>query len=83
MPTNKDIENAKEAYDYAWAEATKCGNEALEALKMHEQLSARDTGDLYIKKTKRALQAYENWAQSAELARRVLDEYYGAIRDSI
>lgn len=83
MPATEDIENAKKAYDHAWAEATKYANEALEALKMHEQLSARDTGDLYIEKAKRALTAYDNWTRSAELARKVLDEHYGAIRDSM
>lgn len=74
--TKQDLENAKKSFDYAWAEATKYADEALEAMKMHEQIQARDTDSIFLKKSKRALVAHENWRKAAQLAAKVMDEYY-------
>jgi len=78
--TKKDLDNAKEAYDHAWSEAEKYGNEALEAMKMAESIPARDTSDMFVEKAKRAMRAYENWRKSAQLAAKVMDEYYDQVR---
>lgn len=82
MPTAKDLENAKKAYDHAWEEATKYGDEALEALRMAERVEARDSHELFVRKAKRAMVAYENWTKAGQLARRVIDEIYAKIDPS-
>ena len=77
--TKKDLDNAKKAYDHAWSEAEKYANEALEAIKTAESIPARDTSDMFVEKAKRAMRAYENWRKSAQLAAKVMDEYYDQV----
>lgn len=76
MMTKQDLENAKKAFDHAWDEARKYADEALEAMKMHEQIQARDTDSIFLQKSKRALVAYENWRKAAQLAAKVMNDYY-------
>jgi hypothetical protein len=80
MSVPKEIENAKKAYDNAWAEATKYGDEALEALRMADLVQARDAHELFVQKAKRAMIAYQNWTSAASLAAKVMDEYYSKAR---
>lgn len=81
MPIPKELENAKKAYDVAWEEAAKYGDEALEALRMADLVQARDSHDLFVQKAKRAMVAYQNWMGAAALAAKVMDEYYSKARE--
>lgn len=63
---------AKAAYEYAWAESRKHGDEALEALKMAEV--AGPSAQLFKDRAERALLASENWRKSAEIAVEVMQE---------
>ena len=80
MMTKLDIVSAKKAFDFAWAEATKYADEALEALRMHDQLQARDTDDIFTRKAKRALVAHENWCRAARVASDTMEQYYDQFR---
>lgn len=77
MMTKQDLVNAKRAFDHAWAEAEKYGEEAQKAFDMHDETMGRDTGEIYIEKAKRAMQAHDNWMRSAQGASKVMNEYYG------
>ena len=81
--TQKDLENAKYAYDYARTEAEKYGQEAFDALKMADIVEGGETKDLFMEKAKRALIAYENWKNSESLARKAMDEFFLGIRNNI
>lgn len=78
--TIRDLDNAKKAFDHAWGEATKFANEALEAMKTHEQVQARDTGSIFSEKAERAMLAHENWLKAARVAAKVMEEYYDRFR---
>jgi hypothetical protein len=80
MMTKQDLDKAKKAFDFAWSEATKYADEALEAMRMHDQVQARDTDDLFTRKAKRALVAHDNWCRAAQLASKTMEEYYGQFR---
>lgn len=83
MMTKEDLENAKKAFDHAWAEAARYADEALEAMRMHEQVQARDTDGIFWEKSKRALAAHENWRKAAMLAAKVMGEYTDPIRPKV
>jgi hypothetical protein len=76
MSAIQDLEAAKAAYDTALEEMTKYGNEMMDALQMHEKIQGRDTDGLFMQKAERAEIAYKNWSNSANLARKVIDEIY-------
>lgn len=81
MSTDKPkMEAAKKAYDVAFAEATKYADEALEALRMHDMVQARDTNDVFMRKSQRALTAHQNWRTAAENMRQVMDGYFDQLR---
>ena len=78
--TKQDLANAKKAFDYAWSEATKYADEALEAMELADSIPARETSDIFVQKAKRALFAHDNWSKSARLASKVMEEYYDQFR---
>lgn len=80
MMSKQDLVNAKKAFDHAWDEATKYADEAIEAMKMADQVQARDMSDMFVEKAKRALLAHDNWSRAARLASKVMDEYYDSFR---
>lgn len=83
MVSKNDLENAKKAFDFAWAQAEKYADEAMEALRMAEQVQARDTSDMFVEKAKRAMVAHDNWLKSTRLATKVMDEYYNPVRKTM
>ncbi len=78
--TKKDMESAKKAFDFAWAEATKYADEALEAMRMHGQVQARDTDDIFTRAAERALVAHDNWCRAAQVAAKTMKEYCDQFR---
>lgn len=78
--TKKDLENAKAAFDNAWINAAKCMDEVRHADNMHDKIQSRDTSEIFLRKSKRAMEAYKNWRQAAAVAANALDSYYKGIR---
>lgn len=74
-----DFKNAREAFEHAWRETMRYGNDALEALQKAELVSTEEARRLFKAAADRALQASENWRQSAELAREVMQEIVSGI----
>lgn len=77
LMTKQDLANAKNAFDHAWAKAEKHGEEAKKDFDIDDEIMSRDTGDMYIEKAKRAMQADDNWMQAAQRASMIMNEYYG------
>jgi hypothetical protein len=74
MPVETDFEAARQAYEHAWAEAKKYGDEALSALQKANAVSSREARDLFTEKAGHALVASENWRKSAQIAIDVMQE---------
>lgn len=74
MAEKTNLDNARAAYQRAVEEAQKYGDEATEAFQKAELYDSSESRELFHKKAKRALVAYENWRKSAELALEVLSE---------
>lgn len=82
MPTKKDLENAKEAFDDAWKRATAAADEVIDALEKRDLMTTDANRKLFRDKAQRALMAHDSYMKAARLASRVMEEYYGLTRPS-
>jgi hypothetical protein len=76
---NTDFDNARAAYERAWAEAKRHGDDALEALQKADLVTSADARELFQAAADRALAASENWRKAAELAQEVMQEIAAGI----
>jgi len=79
MPNEADLEKARQAYEHAWGESKKYGDEALDALQNADLVSSQEARDLFKRKAGRALTASENWRKAAELMQEVMQEIASGI----
>jgi hypothetical protein len=74
------LENARRAYEHAWGEAKRYGDEALVALQRAEEGLCRglafreEARDFFKRKANKALATFENWRKASEVAIEVMQE---------
>lgn len=80
MPTKKDLENAKQAFDDAWKRATVAADEVIDGLEKRDLMTTDASRKLFEDKAQRALVAHDSYMKAARLASKVMEEYYGLTR---
>ncbi len=75
MLSYKDIENVREAYGIAWADAAKYGNEVHNILNMSKLINMRDSTHLLDRTVKTALIACDDWKNSMILSTKLIAKY--------
>ena len=74
MKTRHDFEKARQAYEHAWSEARRWGDEAGEALRMRDLVVLESLKRNFKSKAQRALEASEKWQLAAKVAMNVIGE---------